>query len=154
MARKAEAPALELHLTRVFDAPRDLVFSLWTEPDHLIHWWGPRGFDTLSCEIDLRPGGKWRIQSRAPDGMKFFSYGLFREIVVPERLVFSHGFEMPGQPPGPLTLCTARFTEENGKTRLTFHQGVFDTITDRDGHDEGWSSAFDLIDDYLRRQAR
>ncbi|WP_119388195.1 SRPBCC domain-containing protein [Taklimakanibacter lacteus] len=150
MARKAEAPARELHLSRHFDAPRTLVFALWTDPRHLVHWWGPRGFRTLSCEVDLKPGGSWRIHSRSPDGMKFSSYGEFREIVVPERLVFTHGFEMPGKSPGPLTLVTALFTEADGRTLLTFHQGVFDTIADRNGHEEGWSSAFDLIDEYLR----
>jgi uncharacterized protein YndB with AHSA1/START domain len=153
MARKAETTRFELGMSRLFAAPRDLVFKLWTDPKHLIHWWGPRGFATLACEIDLRQGGAWRIQSRAPDGMEFSSYGFFQEIRAPERLVFTHGFDFPGQPPGPLTLCTVHFSEEDGTTRLTFHQGVFDTIADRDGHAEGWSSAFDLIDDYLRQRA-
>jgi uncharacterized protein YndB with AHSA1/START domain len=153
MARKAEAPRLDLRVTRLFAAPRDLVFRLWTDPAHLIHWWGPRGFRTLSCEIDLRPGGNWRIKSRAPDGMEFSSYGVFHDIVPPERLVFSHSFDFPGKPLGPSTLVTLHFTEENGKTRLAFHQGVFTTIADRDGHEAGWSSAFDLIDDYLRQLA-
>jgi uncharacterized protein YndB with AHSA1/START domain len=149
MARKTDAPVLELHIARHFDAPRDLVFKLWTDPEHLIHWWGPRGFRTLSCELDLRPGGAWRIHTRSPDGMDFSEYGVFREIVVPERIVFTHGFDMPGKPPGPTVLATATFTEENGKTRLTFHQGVFATIEDRDGHEEGWNSSFDLLTDYL-----
>jgi uncharacterized protein YndB with AHSA1/START domain len=154
MARKAEALRLDLGINRVFAAPRDLVFRLWTDPAHLIHWWGPRGFRTLHCEVDLRPGGAWRIKSRAPDGMEFFSYGVFHEIVSPERLVFSHSFDFPGKPLGPSTLVTLRFLEENGKTRIAFHQGIFETIADRDGHQEGWSSAFDLIDDYLRTLAR
>lgn len=150
MARKAEPPVLELHITRVFAAPRDLVFKLWTDPKHLIHWWGPRGFRTLSCELDLRPGGAWRIHTRAPDGMKFSSFGVFREIAAPERLVFTHDFDMPGKSLGPETLVTAHFTEENGRTQLTFHQGVFDTIANRDGHEEGWASAFELVEEYLR----
>lgn len=154
MARKAEALRLDLGINRVFSGPRDLVFRLWTDPAHLIHWWGPRGFRTLHCEIDLRPGGIWRIKTRAPDGMEFSSYGVFHEIVPPERLVFSHSFDFPGKPLGPSTLVTLRFLEENGETRIAFHQGIFDTIADRDGHQEGWSSAFDLIDDYLRALAR
>jgi uncharacterized protein YndB with AHSA1/START domain len=150
MGRTADAPALELTITRVFAAPRDLVFKLWTDPRHLVHWWGPRGFRTLSCELDLRPGGQWRIHTRGPDGMKFSSYGTFQEIAAPERLVFTHDFDMPGRSFGPATLVTAHFTAENGNTRITFHQSVFDTIENRDGHAEGWNSAFDLIDDYLR----
>ncbi|MGE0242005.1 MAG: SRPBCC domain-containing protein, partial [Parvibaculaceae bacterium] len=110
----------------------------------------PKGFPTLACEIDLKVGGAWRIRSRTPDGMTFSSYGVFHEILAPERLVFSHSFDFPNKPLGPSTLVTARFLEEDGKTRLTFHQGLFDTADDRDGHEEGWSSAFDLIDDYLR----
>jgi uncharacterized protein YndB with AHSA1/START domain len=153
MARKAEAPRFELNMSRLFAAPRDLVFRLWTDPQHLIHWWGPRGFATLACEVDLRRGGAWRILSRAPDGMEFSFYGIFQEIRAPERLVFTHGFDFPGKPRGPLTLITVHFVEENGQTRLTFHQGIFDTIADRDGHEEGWSSAFDLIDEYLRKLA-
>ena len=149
MARKAEAPALELHITSLFDAPRALVFELWTDPNHLIHWWGPRGFRTLSCALDLRPGGPWRIHTRAPDGMEFSEYGVFHEIVAPERIVFTHGFDIPGKSPGRPVLATAQFTEENGRTRLTFHQGVFAAIEDRDGHEEGWSSSFDLLTDYL-----
>jgi uncharacterized protein YndB with AHSA1/START domain len=150
MARKAETPALDLDITRLFDAPRDLVFKLWTDPQHLIHWWGPQGFRTLSCELDLRPGGAWRIYTRSPDGTDFSEFGVFREVVAPERIVFTHGFDMPGKPRGPTVLATALFTEENGKTRLTFHQGPFATIEDRDGHEEGWSSSFDLLSDYLR----
>lgn len=150
MARKAETPFLELHITRLFDAPRELVFQLWTDPKHLVHWWGPKGFRTLTCELDLRSGGAWRIHTRSPDGTDFSEYGVFHEIVAPERIVFTHGFDMPGKPPGPLVLATAQFTEENGRTRLTFHQGVFATIEDRDGHEEGWSSSFDLLTDYLR----
>ncbi|MGE3873830.1 MAG: SRPBCC domain-containing protein [Parvibaculaceae bacterium] len=153
MAGRAEAPRLELRIIRLFDAPRDVVFKLWTDAEHLVHWWGPRGFLTLACEIDLRPGGNWRIMSRAPDGMEFASYGTFHEIIVSERLVFSHSFDFPGRPLGPSTLVTARFLEEKGRTRLIFHQGIFDSIADRDGHEEGWSSAFDLIDDYLRQSA-
>jgi uncharacterized protein YndB with AHSA1/START domain len=153
MVPRDEAPRLELRINRLFNAPRDAVFRLWTDPEQLVHWWGPRGFLTLSCEIDLRPGGAWRIMSRSPDGMEFASYGTFHEIVAPELLVFSHGFDFPGRPLGPSSLVTARFREEHGKTRLIFHQGIFDSIADRDGHEEGWSSAFDLIDDYLRQPA-
>lgn len=153
MDRKTDAATLDLGITRVFAAPRELVFRLWIDPRHLVHWWGPRGFITLSCELDLKPGGAWRIHTRAPDGMEFSSYGFFHEIVAPERLVYTHGFDLPGKPSEPLTLVTVLFTEEDGRTRLTFHQTGFTTQDDRDGHAEGWSSAFDLIDDYLRERA-
>lgn len=154
MARKADETELELRLTRYFEAPRDLVFKLWTDTQHLIHWWGPRGFQTLSCELDLRPGGAWRIRTRAPGGMEFSEYGVFQEIVAPARLDFTHGFDFPGQPLGPVVTATVNFTEENDGTRLSFHQGLFETAADRDGHEEGWSSSFDLLSGYLRDERK
>ncbi len=82
--------------------------------------------------------------------MEFSEYGVFHEIVAPQRIVFTHGFDIPGKSPGRPVLATAQFTEENGKTRLTFHQGVFATSEDRASHEKGWNSSFDLLTDYLR----
>lgn len=145
----AERPCLDLHLDRLFAAPRAVLFKLWIEPRHLIHWWGPRGFPTLSCAIDPKPGGAWRIHSGTPEGKPFSFYGVFHEILPPERLVLSHGFDFPGLPPDPSTIVALRFLEDGGKTRLVLHQSRFVTQAECDGHEEGWTSAFDLIDDYL-----
>ena len=79
----------ELVITRIFEAPRSLVFKAWTEPERIKQWWGPRGFVTLSCELDFRPGGVWRTRSRAPEGTEHAEHGVFRVIVEPERLVFT-----------------------------------------------------------------
>ena len=111
-------------ITRVFDAPRSLVFKIWTQPPHMKHWWGPRGYTTLSCEIDLRPGGAWRVASRHTDGSETAEQGVFREIVEPERLVFTHAWEDEEGKPGHETLVTVTFVEQDGKTRLTFHQAA------------------------------
>lgn len=139
----------ELVITRIFDAPRDLVFKTWIEPDRIKRWWGPRGFTTLSCEFDLRPGGAWRVRSRSPEGREHVELGVFREILEPERLVFTHAWEDTDGKPGHGTLVTVTFAEHGGKTKLTFRQAVFDSIETRDGHEQGWSSAFDLLDEYL-----
>jgi uncharacterized protein YndB with AHSA1/START domain len=138
----------ELIITRVFDAPRRLVFKAWTEPERIKEWWGPRGFTTLSCEMDQRPGGVWRVRSRSPEGKDYVSQGVFRELVEPERLVFTHAWVDAEGKPGHETLVTVTFAEQSGKTLLTFHQGVFESITSRDEHGEGWSSAFELLAEY------
>ena len=78
-----ESPEQELIITRVFDAPRELVFKAWTEPEHFVRWWGPKGYTTPSCTIDLRPGGVMHHCMRSPEGREVWTKGVFREIVVP-----------------------------------------------------------------------
>lgn len=138
-----------LTITRVFAAPRALVFKAWTEPERIRKWWGPRGFTTLSCEIDFRPGGLWRTYRKAPDGKEHVSRSVFREIVEPERLVFTYAWEDAEGNPKHETLVTLTFVEQNGNTVLTFQQGVFESVTARDAHEEGWSSVFELLAEYL-----
>ena len=81
----------ELIITRVFDAPRDLVFKAWTEPERLAQWWGPEGFALPFLELDMRPGGAWRACMRGPDGTNFWQHGVCRELVPPERLAYKIG---------------------------------------------------------------
>src|SRR3977135_1971969 len=84
---------LELTVTRVFDAPRDLVFRAWTDPEQAALWWGPQGFTTLSCEMDVRPGGAYRACMRSPEGTRHCRRGTYREIVPPARPVVTFGVE-------------------------------------------------------------
>ena len=79
----------EFVITRVFDAPRSLVFKMWTDPKHMAHWWGPKGFTNPVCEMDVRPGGAWRIVMRGPDGGEHPAKGVYREVVAPGRLVMT-----------------------------------------------------------------
>jgi len=81
----------EIVITRVFDAPRELVWKAWTDPKRLAQWWGPRGFTNPRCEVDVRPGGVIRIDMRAPNGAIYPMSGVYREIVAPERLVYTSG---------------------------------------------------------------
>jgi uncharacterized protein YndB with AHSA1/START domain len=106
----------EIRLTRLFDAPRHLVFEAMTKPEHVKRWWGRlgEGYSVPVCEIDLRPGGAWRFVNRHPKGEAAF-YGEYREITPPSRLVFTEIFE---QFPDSVSVVTAVFTEEGGKTRL------------------------------------
>ena len=107
----------EIRLTRLFDAPRRLVFEAMTKPEHVERWWGRlgEGYSVPVCEIDLRVGGKWRFVNRHPKGEVAF-YGEYREITPPSRLVFTEIFE---QFPDSVSVVTAEFLDEGGKTRLT-----------------------------------
>lgn len=107
----------EIRLTRLFDAPRHLVFEAMTRPEHVRQWWGRLGdgYSVPVCEIDLRPGGAWRFVNRHPKGEAAF-YGEYREIAPPDRLVFTEIF---AEFPDSVSVVTAEYTDEGGKTRLT-----------------------------------
>jgi uncharacterized protein YndB with AHSA1/START domain len=107
----------EIRLTRLFDAPRHLVFEAMTRPEHVREWWGRLGdgYSVPVCEIDLRVGGKWRFVNRHPGGDACF-YGEYLDIAPPERVVFTEIFEPH---PDAVSVVTSELTEEDGKTRLT-----------------------------------
>jgi uncharacterized protein YndB with AHSA1/START domain len=109
----------EVVITRIFDAPRELVFKAWVDPKRLQAWWGPRGFTNPVCELDARVGGKWHIVMRGPNGMDYPCGGVYREIVEPERLVFTNiALDDQGNPIiDGLTIVT--FEDQSGKTKLT-----------------------------------
>jgi len=107
----------EIHMTRLFDAPRDLVFEAMTKPEHIREWWGRlgEGYSVPVCEVDFRIGGQWRFVNRHPRGDAAF-HGEYREIAAPERVVFTEIFEAF---PDTVSVVTSMLTEEEGKTRLT-----------------------------------
>ncbi len=143
----------ELVVTRVFDAPRSLVFKAWTDPAHLERWQGaPRGFTVPSHEQDIRPGGGFRVCMRSPEGVDHWLQGVYREIVEPQRLVFTHAWRDANGKPGTETLVTLTFTERGGKTELTLRQTGFTSVESRDGHKTGWTSTFDRLAEYLAEQ--
>lgn len=119
----------EILMTRDFDAPRELVFKAYTDPKNIPQWWGPRGYTTTVDKMDVRPGGVWRFVQRDQDGNEFAFNGVYREIVPPERLVYT--FEFEGMR-GHVMLETVTFEEHDGKTKLT-DRALFDNVEDRDG---------------------
>jgi len=139
----------ELVFTRIFDAPRSLVFRVWTAPEHLARWWGPKGFTTLSCAMDVRPGGNWFRRMRSPAGSLHTKRGIYREIAAPERLVFTYADEDEDGTLGPETLVTVTFEEHGAKTRLSLRQSGFETVSARDGHYGGWTSCMERFAEYL-----
>ena len=151
LSRHAEAPKadLELIITRIFDAPRYLVFKAWSEPDRAMRWWGSQGFTTAHCEMEFRPSGACRVCMRSREGTEHWQRGVCREVVEPERLVFTFAWEDAEGRPGHETVVTVSFAEYGLKTRLTLNQAVFETVTARDLHQGGWASALDCLADYL-----
>ena len=119
----------ELLLTRTFNAPRELVFKVMTDPALISKWWGPRAYATRVDKMDFRPGGQWRFLHRGPDGNEYGFNGVYREITPPERLVYT--FEFEGMP-GHVSTEHVTFEEHDGKTTIK-NRVVFDSVEDRDG---------------------
>lgn len=145
----------ELTLTRVFDAPREQLFKLWTDPQHLARWWGPRGFTNPVCEVDLRPGGRMLIHMRAPDGTVYPMSATFREIVPPERLVFlSSAIDDNGESVLE-SLTTVTFADYgSNRTKLTVHAQAhgLKPIAEQylDGMQDGWTQSLERLEEYRR----
>jgi uncharacterized protein YndB with AHSA1/START domain len=146
-------PARELLTTRVFDAPRELVFKAWTERERLQRWWGPKGFTNPRCEVDVRPGGAIRIDMRAPNGIVYPMTGTFLEVVPPDRLVFiSSALDIHGEPMFEV-LNTVTFADERGKTKLTVHAKVSKAKPEAKPHlagmEIGWNMSLDRLAEEL-----
>ncbi len=147
---------LEVVLTRVFDAPRRLVFEACTRPEHVARWWGPHGSTLTVCEMDLRPGGAWRFVLRGPDGREHPFKGVYREIVPPERVVQTFIYDVEGIRDHE-ALETLTLDEQDGRTTLrvtVLHQ----TKEARDGHlqsgmEAGAAQSYDRLAELLKAMA-
>jgi uncharacterized protein YndB with AHSA1/START domain len=143
----------EIVISRVFDAPRELVWKAWTEPEHNAKWWGPDGFTTKIEEMDLRPGGVWKLTMYGPDGAEYPNKSVFVEVVKYERIVFTHGGARKGGPGANFT-ATWTFEVEGAGTKLTGRL-VFPTAEARDlvvreyGAIEGGKQTLAKLADYL-----
>lgn len=142
----------EIRLTRLFDAPRRLVFEAMSKPEHIKRWWGGlgEGYSVPVCEVDLRPGGAWRFVNRHPKGEAAF-HGVYREIAPPDRLVFT---EIYDPFPDAESVVTAVFTEESGKTRLTV-TALYPSVDVRDavlktGMERGAAISYDQLEEVAR----
>ncbi|MBA2468756.1 MAG: SRPBCC domain-containing protein [Chloroflexia bacterium] len=136
----ASTSDVELSVSRTLDAPRDRVFKAWTEPARLEKWWSP------VLEADVRPGGQWRAQAATPDGTGNWSHGEYREVVPPERIVYTFAWDATDTAE---TVITVTLADEGEQTALTAHQGPFDSTAARDSHAQGWNVALDELAGYL-----
>jgi uncharacterized protein YndB with AHSA1/START domain len=153
-AHLAQVESNAVTITRVFDAPRELVFKAWTDPEHVAQWWGPHGFTNPVCELDVRPGGSMLIHMRAPDGSVYPNKGIFNEVVMPERLVFTDSaFDDEDGNPQLEVLNTVTFSEHDGKTTVTLHAITLKVAPAmagaHAGMEEGWGQSFDRLAEHL-----
>jgi uncharacterized protein YndB with AHSA1/START domain len=142
----------EIVLSRTFDAPRELVWEVWTQPPHAEKWWGPNGFTTTTLEHEFRVGGTWRHTMHGPDGRDYPSRKMYYEIEPPARLVYSHGWDDDALPP--LFLATISFNDLGGKTEVQM-RSTFSTAAERErvvnefGAIEGGKQTLAKLGDYL-----
>jgi len=152
----------ELVITRIFDAPRELVWKAWTETERMKRWWGPKNFTAPVIKIDFRVGGKYLYCMRSPEGQDFYSTGLYREIVEPERIVHTDSFAdekgnrvspshygMSGDWPAEL-LVTVTFEEHEGKTKMTLRHAGIPAGQMSDMAEVGWNESFDKLAESLK----
>lgn len=143
----------EMTITRVFNAPRELVWKVWTDPEHLAQWWGPKGFTIPLCEWEVRSGGRIYIQMQAPDGVIYPMDGEFQEILEHKKLGFiSAAIDNDGNRLFEL-YNTILFTEQGSKTKLTMSAKVIKATPEAEpylaGTEEGWNQSIDKLTSYL-----
>lgn len=153
-------------ISRTFDAPRERVWRAWTEREHLLHWFGPKGFAMSSAKLDFRPGGTFHFSLRAADSKEMWGKFVYREIVVPERILWVNSFsdpdggitQHPFSPAWPLQMLSeATFVEHGGKTTVTIEWTPLDATDEerrafeaaRDGMSQGWTGTFEQLEEYL-----
>jgi uncharacterized protein YndB with AHSA1/START domain len=165
---QAQAKSPDFVISRTFDAPRELVWKAFTEPERMKEWWGPKGFTVVASKMDLRPNGTYHYGMRSPDGKMMWGKLAFREIVPPERIVFVNSFSdeaggvtrHPMAPTWPLEmLSTIQFAEQDGKTTMALRWSPLNP-TDQEratfdsGHDSmrmGWAGTMDQLAAYLAK---
>jgi len=137
----------ELIITRLLNAPRELVWDVFTTPEHIKNWWGPNGFTNTIDKMDVKPGGEWEFIMHGPDGTDYKNKSIYKEIVRPERIVFEHVS-------GPKFIATITFTAEGNKTHLKWHMlfesaEQFQQVVKTFKADEGLKQNIVKLEEYL-----
>jgi uncharacterized protein YndB with AHSA1/START domain len=147
----AQSTQTELVITRVLDAPRDIVWKAWADRDQSVQWWGPKGFTTRVLEWDQRPGGAWRAIMYSPEGTEHPQHGVYKEIAPPQRMIYTFIWEDEDTPDRVATV-TVTFTPRGDQTEMTFRKGPFRSEEWRRGEEDGWNESFDRLEEYVRGQ--
>jgi len=137
----------ELIITRLLNAPRELVWDVFTKPEHIKNWWGPNGFTNTIDKMDVKPGGEWEFVMHGPDGTDYKNKSIYKEIIRPERIVFEHVS-------GPKFIATITFTAEGNKTYLKWHMlfesaEQFQQVVKTFKADEGLKQNIVKLEEYL-----
>jgi uncharacterized protein YndB with AHSA1/START domain len=150
-----DAETRELVITRILDAPREVVFRAWIDPKQMATWWGPKGFANPVCEMDVRPGGSLRVVMRGPDGIDHPMTGVFCVIVEPERLVFTAVARDEQGNPLLESLTTAAFAKNGGKTKLTVQASAVGLAPAApqmlEGMEAGWTQSLERLANHVSR---
>jgi uncharacterized protein YndB with AHSA1/START domain len=142
----------ELVINRLLDAPRELVYACWTDPEHMARWgFGPEGLTVDVEHQDIREGGMFRVRMHSPHGIDCRLQGFYRELVAPEKIVFTHTWILEDGSLAKETLVTVTLKTSGNATELTLRQTGLPSQDSRDGHEEGWNSTLDRLSDYLSR---
>lgn len=145
----------EIITSRIVNAPRELVYEVWTNPHHAIQWWGPQGFTNTFHEMNVKPGGVWRFIMHGPDGMDYPNKIVFKEVVRPSLLTFDHGWDVEDIKSDPMTFAVTVTFEAKGKTTLITMKMVFqskavkDEVVEKYGAIEGNRQMMDKLEAYL-----
>lgn len=139
----------EFSITRIIDAPRELVYRMWSESEHMSRWCFPKGFTLPDATMEFHPGGTYMAHMRAPDGSDFRVLGTYLEIVPKERIVFTHGWINEAGERGHETVVNITFEDHGEATKLTLNQSRFQSAESRDSHEGGWSETVDNLVSYL-----
>ena len=148
-AAPSDSLTRELVMTRVFDAPREVVWRAWSDRDQAAKWWGPKGFTARIDEWGIRPGDRWRAVMRSPQGEEFPQHGVLKEVEAPERLVFTVVWE--GETVEGDMIVSVVLTERGDNTEMTFRKGPFASAEWLRGEENGWNQAFDRLDALVTR---
>lgn len=145
--KKSNTADRELRLSRKLNAPIDLVWEVWTTPEHIANWWGPNGFTNTIHKMDLKPGGEWDLVMHGPDGTNYKNKSIFKEIILHKKLVYEHVT-------GPKFVATIEFREEGDQTFITWHM-LFESVEEfiqtvkTFKADEGLRQNIEKLDVYL-----
>ena len=145
----------EIRITRVFSAPRKLVWQAWTTPGMLVHWFGCAAFSTIDAEADVREGGTWRVVMRAPDGVGYPAYGTYTAVRPIDHLAFTHQWEkqvVEVNPANHTTQVTVDLYDEGERTRMEFRQTGLATEASRESHIGGWCDSMDALGETIVQQ--
>jgi uncharacterized protein YndB with AHSA1/START domain len=152
MVERASRP--DMTIVRVFDAPRELVWNAWTDPQRLVQWFGPKEFSNPFCELEVRAGGAFRITMQGPDGTQYPMEAVYDDVVAPERLAWTSDVEHDGNVSFQLRQV-ATFAERDGKTEMRLEAFIVRATPESDealgGMEQGWTQSFDKLDDLLAR---
>jgi uncharacterized protein YndB with AHSA1/START domain len=141
----AQDEAAPLEIVRIFDAPRMLVYQMWSTPDHLRKWSAPKAYTIPAARTDFRKGGSWYARMLGTDGQDYRVQGTYREIVEGQRIVLTHAWLDSAGKPESETLITVAFEDYGKKTKMTFVQEGFASAEAREGMATAWNECFDLL---------